>query len=312
MAGPIRFQTLALALLITTVGVIAWGAVVRVTGSGAGCAEHWPLCNGEFVPHSPKLETLIELTHRLTSSAAGLLAIVVFVAARRAFAPASPVRAAAAWALALMLLEGAIGALLVKRGLVAKNASEARALVVGLHLCNTFLLLGAQTLTYHFARGAAPWRLHGRAGLLGVLGLALALALALGASGAITALGDTLFPAASLGEGVAQDLAPAAHFLVRLRVYHPLLAVIGGALLVYLVQQLRTALEAPEVSRWAFVVTAAYVLQLALGALNLLLLAPAPLQIAHLVLADLVWLALVMLAANALGVQRRGLSVAAA
>ncbi len=292
--------------------VIAWGAVVRVTGSGAGCADHWPLCNGELIPRSPKIETLIELTHRVTSGLSGLLAIVVFVAARRLFPAHSPVRAASTWGLALMLIEGAIGALLVKRGLVAKDASEARALVVGLHLCNTFLLLGAQALTVHFARGAARWQLHGRAGLVGALASALALALALGASGAITALGDTLFPAASLDAGVAADWAPSAHFLVRLRVYHPLLAVIGGALLVYLVQQLRASLHTPEVSRWALAVTGAYLSQLALGALNLVLLAPAPVQIAHLVLADLVWLSLVMLAAHALGVPRAQLSLESA
>lgn len=299
-----RFQNWALALLIATVVVILWGAFVRVTGSGAGCADHWPLCNGELVPRSPKLETLIELTHRVTSSLSGLLAIVVFFAARRAFPAGSSVRKAASAGLALMLLEGAIGALLVKQGLVAKNASAARAFVVGLHLCNTFLLLGAQSLTLHFAHGGPPLALRGRGLRAALLATLLVLVLLLGASGAVTALGDTLFPANSLREGLAQDLEPAAHFLVRLRVWHPLLAVLSGAVIVYTAQQLRATLAVPAVARWAQVLTVAYVLQLAVGSLNLFLLAPAPIQIAHLLLADVLWIALVFMSAHALGAPR--------
>jgi heme A synthase len=229
-----------------------------------------------------------------------LLSIGVLIGARRAFVSGSPVRRAAAVGLALMLLEGAIGALLVKRGLVAKNASEARAFVVGLHLCNTFLLLGAQVLTYHFARGGAALSLRGRVGLSGLMFGLLALALLLGATGAITALGDTLFPATSLREGFAQDMAEGAHFLVQLRVYHPAIAVLGGALLVYFAQSLRASTGSPEVARWAWLLTGVYLAQVAVGSLNLWLLAPAPIQITHLLLADLVWIALVMMAAHAL------------
>jgi heme a synthase len=308
---PGRVDRWALVLLVTTIFVILWGAFVRVSGSGAGCADHWPLCNGEFVPRAPKLATLIELTHRVTSSLVGLVSIGLFVAARRLFPAGSPVRRAASWSLALMLLEGAIGALLVKAGLVAKNASEARAFVVALHLCNTFLLLGAEVLTYHFARGGVAPSLRrargasrasppGRALLLAQLGGLLGLALLLGATGAVTALGDTLFPAASLREGLTADLAPGAHFLVRLRVYHPLLAVAGGAVLVYFAQSLRASLDAPAVTRWAWVLTGVYVAQLMVGSLNLLLLAPAPIQLTHLLLADLVWISLVMLGVHAL------------
>ncbi|MDB4989211.1 MAG: cytochrome oxidase assembly protein [Myxococcaceae bacterium] len=295
-----RFRAWALALIIATIAVILWGAFVRVTGSGAGCADHWPLCNGVLVPRAPKLATLIELTHRITSSLAGLLSVAVFFYARREFSLGAPARRAATLGLVLMLLEGAIGALLVKAGLVAKNASEARALVVGIHLCNTFLLLGAQVLTYHFARGGAPLKVRGQPARLATLLVLLTLALLLGATGAITALGDTLFPAESLRHGVAQDLTPGAHFLIRLRVWHPLLAVLGGGVIVYLAQSLRSAVESPEVTRWAWLVTGVYVAQLGAGSLNLLLLAPAPIQLTHLFLADLVWISLVMLGAHAL------------
>ncbi len=280
--------------------VILWGAFVRVTGSGAGCADHWPLCNGVLVPRSPTLETLIELTHRVTSSAVGLMAIAVYVRARREFAADSPVRSAALWGLVLMLVEGAIGAMLVKLGLVAKDSSPLRALVVGLHLGNTFLLLAAQLLTYLFAKGLAAPSLRGRTGLTLALFGALLAVLGLGATGAITALGDTLFPPESLGQGLRDDFDPEAHFLVQLRVYHPLLAVLSGAAIVYLAQHIKAALTEPQVTRWALFVSVTYVVQLALGALNLLLLAPAAVQIAHLLLADLLWLSLVGLTAHTL------------
>jgi heme a synthase len=307
-----RFQQLGIALLVATVAVILWGAFVRVTGSGAGCADHWPLCNGVLVPRAPTVQTLIELTHRVTSGLTGLLSVAVFVFARKLYAKGSPVRNAATLSLVLMVLEGAIGALLVKRGLVAKDPSAERAFVVALHLCNTFLLLAAQLLTVHFARAGALPRLRGRGALGLALGASFVIALLLGASGAVTALGDTLFPAASLQEGFAQDLSPSAHFLVRLRIYHPALAVLGGALIVYIVQYLRGALAAPEVSRWAWLLTALYVLQLGAGALNLFLLAPAPIQLTHLLLADLVWLSLVMFGAHALSVSEPQPSLASA
>lgn len=300
MSSRARFETLALALILATLLVILWGAFVRVTGSGAGCADHWPLCNGVLVPRAPRVETMIELTHRVTSGLCGLLSIAVLVLAFRAHEKGSPVRWAAVLGFVLMLVEGAIGALLVKKGLVAKNASEARAFVVGLHLCNTFLLLGAQALTWHFARDARPLRLRERPGLTSVLFGLLLMVLFLGASGAVTALGDTLFPAKSLAEGVAQDFAKDAHFLERLRVIHPLLAVFTGAVLVYAAQDIRSRFSTPLVSRWAVALTAIYVLQLIAGGVNLLLLAPMPIQILHLLLADLTWLALVFLAASVL------------
>jgi heme A synthase len=286
---------------------------VRVTGSGAGCADHWPLCNGELVPRAPRVETLIELTHRVTSSVTGLLSIGVCWLAFRRSPPGAPVRGAALVSLILMLVEGAIGALLVKKGLVAKNASEARALVVGLHLGNTFLLLAAQLFTWHFARGGAPLRHRERPALAGLLFGLLALLLAVGASGAITALGDTLFPAESLSAGVRDDFAAGAHFLVRLRVWHPVLALATGLFVVLGAQYVRSTVSGAAVARTSTAVVALFIAQVGLGSLNLLLLAPAWVQILHLLLADLLWLAMVLLAAHALsGEQRVAQSLASA
>ena len=55
------------AVLIFFVAVILWGALVRATGSGAGCGDHWPLCNGTVIQHSPRVDTIIEFTHRVAA-----------------------------------------------------------------------------------------------------------------------------------------------------------------------------------------------------------------------------------------------------
>ena len=57
----------AWSVLAYFVAVILWGTLVRATGSGAGCGNHWPLCNGTVLQHSPRLDTMIEFTHRITS-----------------------------------------------------------------------------------------------------------------------------------------------------------------------------------------------------------------------------------------------------
>src|ERR1017187_2983546 len=65
-----RFSQVAWGVLAYNMLVVLWGAFVRATGSGAGCGNRWPLCNGVIVPHAPRIETIIEFTHRATSGLA--------------------------------------------------------------------------------------------------------------------------------------------------------------------------------------------------------------------------------------------------
>src|SRR5690606_23810418 len=185
-----RFRRLAWGALAYTLLVILWGGYVRASGSGAGCGAHWPLCNGEVVPRSATAETLIELTHRVTSGLALPLVLVLLAWAFRAFPKGSPVRKGAAFVVAFMVLEAAVGAGLVLFEQVAYNASIGRAYWMASHLVNTFLLLGALTLTAHAARGGAMPRLRGSGRRGPLVGGALLGLLVLGASGAVTALGD--------------------------------------------------------------------------------------------------------------------------
>ena len=300
--GRTSLARLAWGVVALNLGVILWGAYVRASGSGAGCGSHWPLCNGEVVPRGARVATLIEFGHRITSALALVavvaLAVVVMRGLRRArpARPLDPSLRKLAWgSIFFMLGEAAIGAGIVLLELVGANASLARAGWMALHLLNTFLLLATLALLADRADAEpAAATAAGKPLRWGALA-GLALLLATGASGAIAALGDTLFPASSLAAGIAHDLSPGASFLVRLRALHPLIAVAAGLCWLHLAQEARRLSRAPRVRTAANAVTALVFLQLAVGLVNLGLLAPIALQILHLLLADLVWIAGVLL-----------------
>ncbi len=299
-ASSRRFQVFSLGVLAYTLGVILWGAFVRATGSGAGCGAHWPVCNGEVVPRAPTVATIIEYTHRLTSGLAMVLAVAMCVWGVRAHVKGHPARRAAVWALVFMVTEALVGAGIVLLKYVADDASVGRALWMGVHLVNTFLLVGAQTLVVWFSRGRAPLALRGQ-GLVGLLlGTSVVGLLLLGVSGAVAALGDTLFPAESLAHGLSQDMSETAHGLVRLRVLHPVLAVGLGALVMLLSRWVARLRPSAEVRRASTAIVIVYAAQLCAGVVNLVLLAPVWMQLVHLLLADLVWMALVRLCAAGL------------
>lgn len=303
MPASSRFARFAWGVLAYDLGVVAWGAYVRATGSGAGCGRHWPLCNGEIVPQSPRTQTLVELSHRVSSGVALLLAAVLLVWALRAFPPGHLVRKGAAAGMVLMLMEAGIGAALVLFELVAHDASMKRALSVSMHLGNTFLLLAATALTAWWASGGARPALHGQKAVVPLLAVPLAAMFFVGASGAVTALGDTLFPPSSLAAGLAQDLAPGAHAFIRLRALHPLLATLTAGVIILASSLVRTLRPAPSVRVLSRVAALLAIAQVAAGLLDVATLAPVWLQLVHLVMADAVWIALVLLAAAALAHQ---------
>lgn len=295
-----RFAAYAWATLAFTVLVILLGAYVRASGSGAGCGAHWPLCNGVVLPRDPTVQTLIELSHRLTSGVALLLVIGLLVGAWRTSPPRHRVRAAAVAAAAFMATEAAIGAGLVLLQYVAGDTRVARGWWVAGHLVNTFLLVAAMTLAAWWASGGPPPRLRGRGGMVALLGTALLGVLLLSTSGAVTALGDTLFPVSTLEEGKVMTFSDSAHLFVRLRIYHPLLAFLVGAVVAVAAVAATRHHSSVATRRLATAGIALWIAQLLLGALNVYLLAPISLQILHLLLSDLIWIALVLLAAAAL------------
>ncbi|MEW5853547.1 MAG: COX15/CtaA family protein [Myxococcota bacterium] len=293
-----RLANFAWATLAYNVAVVLWGAYVRATGSGAGCGSHWPTCRGEVIPREPTAATLIEFTHRATSGIALLMVVWLLIRCLRELPAGHPGRRGAVASMFFMLTEAAVGAGLVLFELVAENKSMARGMFMAVHLVNTFLLLASMALTAWWSSGRPAVSLR-RQGPRGVFFIsAVMLLLVLGVSGAITALGDTLFPAGSLEEGLAMDLSATAHLFVRLRLIHPFLAAGVGLYLVVGVATLQ--LQRGEHRGLARSLMVFLTLQMIAGPVNVLLLAPVWLQLVHLLLSDLLWLNVVLLGAGTL------------
>jgi heme A synthase len=276
-------------VLAYNVAVVLWGAYVRATGSGAGCGNHWPLCNGEVVPQMASVERLIEFSHRASSGIDTFAILALIVWAFRAFPKGHAARLGATLAGVFLVTEAILGALLVKFGLVQNNASPARAFADAAHLVNTLTLLACIALTAWWGEGRPRVRLAGRGAWMAAISVGAVVLL--GISGVIAALGDTLFPARSLQAGLAQDLDATANVLLRLRLWHPLIAGITAAWIAFY------AASGPRNVRLAWTVGALLTAQLAAGLTNLVLLAPVWMQMVHLLLADCLWISLVLLCA---------------
>lgn len=299
------YAKFAWVVLVFNIIVILWGAYVRATGSGAGCGSHWPLCNGQVLPRAPQIETLIEFTHRLSSGVAFLLVLAMFIWALRVYPKGHHIRMGALLSMILITTEALVGAGLVLFEWVAQDASLGRAVSIVVHLINTFLLLAALSLNAWWATGGGPLVLRGNASMIVLLSLGLLGTLVIGASGALTALGDTLFPVTSLAEGIRQDFSATGHFLLRLRLLHPTIAVIVGIYLIVLAGIIRMRFSTQATYKLAYALTILVLVQLAAGFINVILLAPVWMQILHLLLADGVWILLVLAAASSLEIERQ-------
>jgi cytochrome c oxidase assembly protein subunit 15 len=278
------------------VAVVLWGAVVRATSSGAGCGDHWPLCNGVVVQTHPQLATLIELAHRMTSGITVVAILLLLVWIFRRTVAGHLARITAVAATLLIFNEALLGALLVLLRLTADNHSPARAVYLTLHLANTLLLLAALALSADFlSSGAASNRRTVRFTQLPLTITGLVSILLVGMTGTMAALSDTLFPSSSFAAALAQDFSNSANWLERLRLLHPITAVLAGLFICWL---LLRGIRRPADRRLTIGVLLLLALQCALGVADVVLLAPLWLQITHLLGADLLWIALVVLAAR--------------
>jgi cytochrome c oxidase assembly protein subunit 15 len=281
------------------IAVIVWGTLVRATGSGNGCGDHWPLCNGTVMQHSPRVDTMIEFTHRITSgisffSVVGLLWWTFAGTVRGHLA-----RGAAVASVAFTLVEGALGAFLVKLGLTGTSQSPLRAPYLALHLTNTLLLLAALTLTAHLLSRREGY-LKSSIRIVAPVGAVstIVVVLIVGVTGSLAALGDTLFPASSLSAAFSQDFSAGSAWLVRWRWTHPTVAFLASIVLIWLLVR-----AASRTGHWdnrglSSLVLILLAIQYALGVLDVVLLAPLWLQLTHLLGADLLWAALVVLTAR--------------
>lgn len=277
----------AWATLAFNVVVILMGAVVRATGSGAGCGRSWPTCHGQAVPELSGA-TAIEFSHRVVSGVALLMVLVLVVWVWRRVPAPNQARRAAALSFVSIVFEALIGAVIVLFSWVADDASAARAVSVPLHLVNTFLLLALLTVTAHLLAGGRPLAASRHPGERRWLAVGAAAFVVIAATGAVTALADTLFPKtgdASVG---------VEHFLTDLRVIHPLVAV--GVVLAAGFALVRRGIGGGSLRLITWLVG----LQLLTGALAIGLGLPLWIRITHLGVADLLWIAYVMAAVHLL------------
>ena len=282
-----KTPTLAWTTLAVNATVILQGAVVRATGSGAGCGRDWPRCQGEFLPLDHGIATWIEFSHRALSGVALLIGVWLLI---RAFRTRHTLPGFLPWALAsccFLAVEALIGAGTVLTGLTGDNVSVARGLLVAFHLLNSLLLIGALALTTVHAYPSDPKSMDwsGPRGLnllmiLGLLGMMVVMF-----SGGIAAMGNTMFPPESLQSGLAADFDASAHPLIRIRILHPFLAVGVGAYL-WLSYALSGRIKPlAQVKNFRTILAGVYGLQLFVGTANLAMLGPMILQLLHLAIA---------------------------
>ena len=261
-----KTQKLLLAFWVYTLIVIFWGAWVRISHSGDGCGDHWPLCQAELIPDLTQKKTFIEYFHRLMTGAYGLIVIYIFFKLKNH--ARELVKKLNVALLILMITEALIGALLVKLSLVTVDDSYMRLVFMIAHQLNSFLLTGVTYLLFKAINPEFDFKFSKK----------LLLFLAVSVSGAIAALSVTLFPTISLLQGIMDDFSHESHIFIKLRIVHPVLAVTimsGFMIWLFMKNQTRFAME--------------ILFAMFIGVITLVTLSPVALKIAHLGLAHVLW-----------------------
>jgi len=267
---PKRFVTLAWIAAACAYLLIVLGAVVRISGSGMGCGDHWPLCNGHLFPPLEDIPTVIEWSHRLVAAVVSILVVALaFYGWRlRGAGSQEPGVRAAYIAVVLLVVQVLLGAVTVKTGLTPT--------LVVLHLATAMLLLAAL-----IAAARAPWILApGSRLLLGLTFITLVFGALTANLGATAACGG--FP---LCNG---QIIPTGGSLAAIHWTHRLLAYALAGYLVWMV--VRSA------DRRAWGLLAIVALQIAIAATMIQLGFPGALQAAHAAAGAGVW-AMVVIAA---------------
>ncbi len=298
------FVLFAWALLAFNIPVILWGAYVRVSFSGDGCGAHWPFCNGYVIPQHMAKPMAIEYAHRVMTGVDSVGAVLLFLWAFRVFDKGHAVRRYASLSLVFLFIEALLGAGLVLFRKVAHDQSAGRAIYLSAHLTNTMLLLGALAMTTWLAQNRVArmrWQ-----GVSKNFAGALLVTVVVSITGSIAALGDMLFPPSSLAAGWQQDFASSSHFLLRLRLFHPVLAIAGAGYLIWIAAQTLRLGEDSAGRKAGVRVLILVLVQIGAGVVNITLLAPIWMQLIHLLIADIVWIAVVLMVLETAGVRATG------
>lgn len=304
-----RFAKFAWLVLGWNIVVILWGVFLRASKSGDGCGQHWLTCHGEVIPSAPALKTIIEFSHRVTSSLDGILLIVLLVWAflvwRKHRSDASKrIFKMSAGSFVLVVIEGLLGAGLVLTGNTAENLTPERPFWMAAHLVNTLILLTFLTLTARYASGGRPLKFRVEKKYLAAIIIGFAAILLVGITGSIAALSHMIFPSGTIAEGMAKDFSPTSNILLRLRLLHPITAILTSVFLIFLTGWLtKESGKARSVVRWSNVLSILVLVQIGFGSLTLLTLAPIVMQLGHLFFVDAIWISYVLFAAGFLSTE---------
>ena len=299
-----RFAKYSWFVLAFNIVVILWGVFLRASKSGDGCGQHWLTCQGEVIPSAPELKTIIEFSHRVTTSLAGVLVIILLVwAFARWYSKKNDENRrtlkAAVGSLVFIVIEGILGAGLVLTGNTAENLTPERPFWMAAHLINTFILLAFLTLTARYAGGGKPLKFKVEPKYQAALIVGVVAIFVVGISGSIAALSSMIFPSGTIAEGLAKDFSPTSNTLLRLRLLHPITAILTSVFLIFLTGWLaKERGDDRKVSRWSNVLSILVLAQIGFGSLTLLMLAPIVLQLGHLLFADAIWISYVLFAAG--------------
>jgi protoheme IX farnesyltransferase len=269
-------------------GLIVLGGVVRITGSGMGCGDHWPLCDGEWFPPLD-LPTLIEIGHRWAAALLSLVVVGMTVTAWIRHRDNRMLRTPATLAAVLLVVQVLLGAVTVKLALPPW--------IVITHLANAMVLLAVLIVTALRAGGkpgAVPpserHSLHHLVLITAGLGFVVIL---FGAQVANFNAG-LLCLGLPLCNGT---LVPPAAPLAALHWTHRVLAFLFfGLVITLIIRLLRTAPSASRVRRWARIVATVTLIQLGIGAMMVTHLLPPGFRAAHLMVGTILWATLVVLA----------------
>ncbi|MFV8257821.1 COX15/CtaA family protein [Bdellovibrio bacteriovorus] len=285
-----QYKQFAFGLLVYTLLVILWGAWVRISHSGDGCGDTWPLCHGQLIPEAERGKTWVEYGHRLMSGIYGLVVIYFWWVSRRLYPKGHYARKAALATLIFTISEALLGAKLVLFGLVTTNDTPYRAFIMALHQINSFLLTGSVALTYAAALLTEDLRVpttQDRRYRLMPWVIVI-----IGITGAWASLSNSLFPTDNLLQGLLDDFSSESHFLVRLRGFHPVLALLGGGSLALFFWLKAQTTESLLVQKRSVQMSVLLIAGILFGIATLLLHAPVWMKIVHLALAHTIWVVL--------------------
>jgi heme A synthase len=290
--------------------VIVWGVFLRASRSGDGCGQFWLTCNGELIPSAPQFKTIIEFSHRMTTVIDGFVMLILLVWAVKIFVgnrgtQSRQVLYAAIGSFIFVITEAAVGAGLVLTGNVAEAVTDERPLWAMGHLINTFILLAFLTFTAWFASKERRISLKIDPKTAAFIAVGIVGLFAVGLSGSLAALSNMLFPSQSLAESVAKDFSATSNIILRLRLSHPIMSILTGVYLIFLAGWLKAKSGDTTVGWWSNAVSLLVIGQVIFGGATLLTLGPIVMQLGHLLLADMVWIAFVLLVASFLNASKK-------